>query len=736
MNPRPYTFITACVLGWILLNSYVHAMGVQKVEAEITQLLQLSLMELLDVSVTTASKMEESVKDTPVATLVITQQQIQDRGYRNLLDLMQDLPGIDVHKYSSQVRYHTVVMNGHVGNDKFLILQDGVRIDSPTGETIPIADNFPLSHAKQIEIVYGPAAALYGVDAFGGVINIITEPYPEQQSLSISAGSNSYRRYGFNFGGRLTDELSFNLSGQLQESDYADVFNDYPDVYQMGDLVTLGKKTYQTAAERSPFYARDESKHFFARADYNEQLTIGFNHHFLLNPSSAGSNANATAFGPDEKWSTEINSVFIRFKQDWTTQFQTETLLNYADYEIDPTSRFKNIYVDYLSSYIYSKGEKTSVEQQFSYQLNEKHQFIAGLSFEKFYSIPKTTDLPLPYDTAKAPTEQNLYHWGSDNTLPIDIYELRYHSSAYYMQWQAAWRDNLSTSVGIRYDQSSRYSSTFNPRLGIVYQLTDKTILKLFYGEAFRAPSPKDTHEVYGIFSGVKNDDDEYLSFFFHSLSEDLEPEKARSLQLNVIHSLKDNLQLSINTYYTTIDDRILSVGVDEPNQFIEGGYILAATRHENFGSTKQYGANLSLLYQADLSEQWDADFWAHYSYIEGYDQQQGSEVEEQLRYISPHKLKLGATFRYKNRYVITPKLYMIGSMNNGYSSAADNTTPGYVLLDLHLGTTINDQWSVSADIYNLLNRRYYNAGSNSRANPANVPQLLRSFIVSLRYQF
>ncbi|MCV6637346.1 TonB-dependent receptor [Candidatus Albibeggiatoa sp. nov. NOAA] len=705
-------------------------------EAEISQLLQLSLMELLEVSVTTASKMEESIKDTPVATLVITKRQIQDRGYRHLLDVMQDLPGFDIQKYNHQVEYHSVAMHGHVGSHKFLILQDGVRIDSPTGEAIAIADNFPILHAKQIEVVYGPAAALYGADAFGGVINIITDPYPENQTLHLSFGTDDYRRYGFQAGGELTDKLSFNLSGQLQKHDYSDLFNDYNHIYQLDGLVTLGQNTYQTAQERNGFYAKDESKHLFARVDYDDWLTLGFNQSFLRNPSTTGSKPNSSAYGEDEVWNTEINSVFARFKHGWTDQLQTETLLHYADYEIAPTSRFKNIYVDYLDSYIYARGEKYSVEQQFSYQLSDQHQFIAGLSYEKFYSIPKTTDLPQPYDKTKAPTEQNLYHWGSDNSLPIDIYELRYHNTAYYFQWQAAWRDNLSSTIGLRYDQSSRYSSTLNPRLGWVYQPDDKTVLKLFYGEAFRSPSPTDTHEVFGIFSGSQNEQDEYVSFFFRTPHEELEPEKVRTLQFNAIHSLKDNLQLSLNAYYTTIDDRILPIAETEPTQFISGGQILSSTRNDNFGSAKQYGADVSVLYQAELTDSWDADIWAHYSYIDGYNQQQGDESKQPLRLVSEHKLKLGATFRYQNRYVITPKLYFIGQANNDAVDDINNTTSGYAIMDLHLGATLAENWSISANIYNIFNRRHYHAGLNTLTNLASNVQPLRSVILSLHYQF
>lgn len=142
---------------------------------DVSQLLGLSLEELMNISIVTASKREESIQSTPSTVTVVTQQQITDRHYINLIDLLQDLPGFDIQKATDETRYHNITFRGHLGNNKFLILQNGIRIDSPTGEIIPVADNFPLYNAKQIEILYGPAAALYGADAFGGVINIITK---------------------------------------------------------------------------------------------------------------------------------------------------------------------------------------------------------------------------------------------------------------------------------------------------------------------------------------------------------------------------------------------------------------------------------------------------------------------------------------------------------------------------------------------------------------------------------
>ena len=725
---------TSWIILYVALWACIHLpVSAEGDEAAMYELMQISLLDLADIQITTASKTEEGITETPVTAMVVTKQQIRDRGYRNLLDVLKDLPGVDIQASNHQVFLHTLVMRGHVNSDKFLILQDGVRIDSPTGEAVPIAENFPLYHAKQVEIVYGPAAALYGADAFGGVINIITEKVPEQQSVRLSTGSNHYRYYSAHLGKQLTDTLSFSAGGHVQQANYEDLSTDYPNTYQFGDVTTLAGQVYRQAGERENFYAEENSRSLFMRLDYKDNLTLGVNHSFLRYPTTVGERPNTTQYGSGSQWNTALSSVFTRLRYDMSEHLSGETLLQYAEYEIDPASKFKNIYVDYLDAYIYSKGEKYSLEQQLTYKINDAHLLIAGINYEDFYSIPKTTDLPTPYNRHISLQEQNLYHIGTNNTLPIEIYELNYDNYAFYLQWQAKWRENLSTNVGMRYDKSSRYKSTFNPRVGLVYHPTEKTTWKLFYGEAFRAPSPMDTHEVFGIFSGQQNEQGEYISYFFHTPNPDLDPEKLRSIETNFIYNVADGMHWSLSGHYTQITDRILRPPESTPTQFIPNGHILFSQHSENIGDTKQYGLELAGYYQTQLNPDWQAEIWGNYSYIKVNSDQKTSTEQSPNFFTSPHKLKLGTTFRYQQRYVFTPKLYVIGQID---AEDKNEKTEGYTVMDLHMQATFVKHLHFSVDINNVLNRHYYHSGLDSLSSLANVPQPLRNFLFSVEYRF
>lgn len=712
-------------------------------EEVIKDLRALSLAELMDIPITTASKHEESIKDTPVSVIVVTQEQIRTRRYISLSDLLKDLPGVDIQMATHELEYNWVTFRGHADNHKFLILQDGIRVDSPTGEVIAIAENYPLLHAKQVEIVYGPAAALYGADASAGVINIITDKNPDTAQVSTTFGSDNYRYHTFQMGQQFTEDASFNLSGHIHQADTADLSQVYPNEYVMSDLVTLSGQVVKPAAEREKYSAFTKSNSLFGRFDYSN-VTLGFNHRFLRHPTTTGEQSTLTEYSNASQWNTEINNGYARYTYQPDEQFSGETLLDYATYEIDPQSKFKNIYGDFQDNYIYARGEKWSLEQQINYQFNDIHRIIAGINYQKFYSLPKTTDLAFPYDPNLSTTQQNLFHIGTDNQLPIEFYEVNYHNYALYAQLQSTWNEQISSVLGIRYDKNSRYGSTINPRLGFVYHYDQDTTLKLFYGEAFRAPSPMDSFETFGIFSGQQDEQGNYISYYFRVPNAELKPEKTRSLELNLSKTLQDNLTIDLSGYYTKVNDLIMAHSQETPTQFIPNGVILSSEINDNIGQSEQYGIDLAVNFAFAINEDLRAQLWNSYSFIEGHLSNSIDASDIALPLTARHKFKLGFSVDYKQKYFVTTQVYTIDRTNNyGTTMSSDIPvakleTPGYVMADLHLGATqFFKDFSVYLDIYNVFDTHYYNGSFiNSLVNFSSVPQQPRHWALSIQYQF
>lgn len=176
-------------------------------------------------AVITATKTAQLLSEVPATVIVITKRQIRERGYNNLLDLMKYLPGVDVQDRSAQENYNLLSIRGIPHQEKFIVMMDGHRISSPTGEIIPIAENFPLYNAKQVEIVFGPASALYGADAFAGMVNIITADAETVNGpqVTLAVGNFGYRSGTLYYGDRLSDKVKLSVGGYWHSADNANL---------------------------------------------------------------------------------------------------------------------------------------------------------------------------------------------------------------------------------------------------------------------------------------------------------------------------------------------------------------------------------------------------------------------------------------------------------------------------------------------------------------------------------
>jgi len=174
--------------------------------SDISHLLSLSLEDLINTPVVTASRQSETRSQSPAHILVINREHIRERRYRNLADLMEDLPGVDFMRGTKSSAYNNFSVHGYSGSNKLLIMLDGVRVGHPAGGNFPIAENFALYQAKQVEVLYGPAAALYGADAVAGVINIITDKASEAPGASVMLTGGNFGSREASFTGRIKND--------------------------------------------------------------------------------------------------------------------------------------------------------------------------------------------------------------------------------------------------------------------------------------------------------------------------------------------------------------------------------------------------------------------------------------------------------------------------------------------------------------------------------------------------
>lgn len=151
--------------------------------AGIAKLVDLSLEELMNIKVVTASGYPQTVLEAPSTITVITAQQIADRGYEQLEDALRDVPGIDMihlNGYAPTLIYFRGMYGAE--NLRALLMIDGIAENNIIGSNDMGGPAYSLHNVERIEIIWGPASALYGANAFGGVINIISK---KEQTLTV-----------------------------------------------------------------------------------------------------------------------------------------------------------------------------------------------------------------------------------------------------------------------------------------------------------------------------------------------------------------------------------------------------------------------------------------------------------------------------------------------------------------------------------------------------------------------
>lgn len=182
--------------------------------------------------VVSAAGFEQKITDAPASISVISQEELAKRPYTSLIDAVRDLEGVDIGETSDKTGQKTISLRG-LGADYTLILVNGKR-QSNHGDIYPNSfsgNQFnhipPLDAIERIEVIRGPASTLYGADAMGGVINIITKKVSQRWTGSATLGRSVQQEsdFGdettvdFNVRGPVADTIGLSIRGSWYDKD-------------------------------------------------------------------------------------------------------------------------------------------------------------------------------------------------------------------------------------------------------------------------------------------------------------------------------------------------------------------------------------------------------------------------------------------------------------------------------------------------------------------------------------
>ncbi len=715
---------------WLILLFFLISGSALNAQIENKELFELSLEELLNIEVVTASQKDQKISDAPATVISYSAEQIRLFGWKDLKDIFRTLPGFDVSTDNQGEIRTGITLRGIVGNSKILVLQDGQRYNATTGERVIYAHNTPLSIYKRIEIVYGPASALYGADAYSGVINLITFDGADIDGIKVKAGYNTTQAYigDIIFGKKVSDDVDVIINARFYNGKDADLTKDYSEYKNAVDAYngSLGQ------------YSKDfpiKNWNLFAKIKYGK-FTIGADWQHEYETSAPTEIPYQYAYIENNVWGQDLRHVYLTYATDVTKEYQMEATISAGDYEINPATNFFLVTNTNLSTgspaykYGYSSYYKFNLLN--TYKVNEYVSLMGGLSFEKVNSFPKTKNLTNgPYhldgglqDDLSFFVDPNGYTYGLLNIRESIFGERNYNNFGMFLQGEWLPVENLSITVGGRYDYNTIYEGTINPRIGLVYKPLEKTSVKILYGSAYIAPSN------YYRWENWAN------PYALHIPNLDIKPEKLQNFSVSITQYIGTNTSVRVEGFYNKLTDVIvpipaakqngnypyynpLAISGDPYKSYLEdpSGYFVEVNANQGSITTKGLELQVNYKYQNLL-----LDF--SYAYCKGDDG--GYELPK----VSPHKVIMNVSYIYDDlSLALTGRYYSDVRTSITNNEFKGGTFEGAFLLYLNANYNITKEVSLNLSVDNLLNTKHYGAAPYGEGVwiTSRAPQALRT---------
>lgn len=458
----------------------------------------------LESVVVTASGFEQNVVDAPASISVIPREKLEQGTYRDLNDALRDIPGVIITSNGDNNGRGDISLRG-MGSAYTLILVDGKRTNTretqnngSTGTDQSWAP--PLSAIERIEVVRGPMSSLYGSDAMGGVVNIITRKVAQEWTGAVRAEttiqqhsrSGDQQQGNFYLSGPIkNDMLGLSLYGVYSHRDEDDIFDGYNKARNIGGTVKLAltpNRDHDIVLEAETYRQKFES-----RLDRT------------LDPE---------VDDEDSIRDFERQRYALTHNGRWTPNMLTDSYVQ--------RERTENI-----------SREMTIVNTVLSSNLTylfDRHTAVVGAYYEE-NELNDTTSNSI-----------------SDRSA-ADRWQ-------YALFAEDEWRmtDKFALTMGLRWDREKTAGDHWSPRIYGVYHLTDNWTLKGGVSTGFKAPNIRQTISDWG---NASRGGDRYGN-------PDLKPEKSVTKEIGVLYNADNGLQAGLTLFDNTFSDKITRVPCPE----------------------------------------------------------------------------------------------------------------------------------------------------------------------------
>ncbi|MCK4639830.1 MAG: TonB-dependent receptor [Candidatus Marinimicrobia bacterium] len=407
------------------------SVALKSFEAVVDFRLRETLLDMEKI-VVTATRTEKTLKDVPILTELISRRQLETTGVVTVQDALEELPSLE---FSPNSHGANIMMHG-LGPKYVLFLVDGERIAGEVRGNIDFS-RLNTANIERIEIVKGAASSLYGSNAIGGVINIITQEVKHPLELNLHSRISKYNE--LTVGGTLGLKRKWFTSK-------TDIVRKSTDGY---DLDPLNKSRHTVEKYEDVTITQK----FTVIPTERLKLTAGGNYYVLERFDAARKykHKHRKCYG-----TTYNGTAQYRFKK------QAFLEASWHSDTYDTKEVYEKLQDEERLSY---KHRYDNIRLMSNFQLGEKHQFTVGTEVinEKVFSTRITGET----------------HKADDWVL--------------FAQDDIKWTHQWSFVSGFRFDQHSEYGSHFCPKISGMYQILPFNF-RATYGLGFKAPTLKELY--------------------------------------------------------------------------------------------------------------------------------------------------------------------------------------------------------------------------------------------------
>lgn len=514
--------------------------------------LDISLQVLpLDQAATlvTATGLPKSAEKLTVPAAVVRREDIDLSGTENVAGLLEDVAGINVQSslYSYLGSPSGVMIQG-IGPNRILILVDGERVIGGPGGVIDLAQ-LPICQVERIEVVKGPHSALYGSDAMGGVVHILTRSPRRNRGgdLRFSAGSGGMT----SFEGLASLDRS-NLSASLMAS-----------------------RTAREALDRSP---QDPDTDLDAYTNRFTQGQLRWQVRPRLSMQASGRWLSEDEEGLSSRYFPPLDKTYVWRYPDQLQRLELGTVAEWQSAEGSSASaQVHRTWFDKLSREELM-GSREARERTTANVLTRYHLRGAGKLRHRHLL---TGGLEHSRENLEVALERTLPRGGQRRSVEVPPSQVEVWEAYVQDDWQVGERTGIVG--GARYQRHSRFGSHLTPKISFSHQIATRLKVRASYGEGYRAPSLKELHFVF-----------DHSNLGYKVLgTPSLKPERSRGLNLGgELEPVKD-LGLRLNFFHNRLRNLIQTVF--DPEQSSGSVAIYA---YDNVGRASTRGFELGMNYR------------------------------------------------------------------------------------------------------------------------------------------